>query len=156
MVAAVTTAALFSELDAVDERSAERCGQILHRVADLFISRAPAQTPHEIEVFDDVLVRLVGRGETASLVKLSRKLADIKRSLPKTDRQLALHESAMVSVPVLQSCSLSKELLIEVAQSQGQQHLKAIAGRHSLEPSIATILVQRGDSDVHHMLVRNR
>ena len=156
MVAAVTTAALLSELDAIDGWSAERWGEVLHSVANLFISRANALIPREIELFDDVLVRLASRADTTSLVKLSRKLAAIRCALPKTDRQLVMHESAMVSVPVLQSRSLPKDLLIEAAQAQGQQHLKAIAGRNSLEPSIATILVQRGDSDVHHTLARNR
>jgi Uncharacterised protein conserved in bacteria (DUF2336) len=151
-----TSAALLSELDAIEGWSAERCGRILHRVADLFISRADVRTPREIELFDDVLASLARQGDTTSLVKLVRKLADIERSLPKTDRQLVLHASPMVSIPVLRSRRLPKNLLIEAAQSQGQQHLKAIAGRHSLDPSIATVLVQRGDSDVHHTLVRNR
>jgi hypothetical protein len=83
-------------------------------------------------------------------------LADTKCSLPKTFRHLVLHESAAVSTPILQSRTLPPDLLIDVAQTQGIEHLKAIAGRHSVEPSVGTLLVQRGGSDVHHALVRNR
>src|SRR5689334_10314742 len=113
METVVTSAALLSELDAIEGWSVERCGRILHRVADLFISRADVRTPREIELFDDVLASLAGRGDTTSLVKLGRKLADIERSLPKTDRQLVLHASPMVSIPVLRSRRLPKNLLIE-------------------------------------------
>lgn len=155
-MAAIQTAALLSDLDAIVGWSAERSGQILHRVADLFLSRADELAPCEIELFDDVLVRLTGRGDTPSLAKLSRKLADTKRSLTKTVRQLALHESATVSTPILQSMNLPPDLLIDVAQTQGPQHLKAIAGRHSVEPSVSTFLVSRGNPEVHHALVRNK
>ena len=156
MVAAITTASLLSDLDAIAGWSPERWGQVLHRVADLFTSWAGNLAPPEIGLFDDVLVRLADRSDTASLVKLSRKLPDIKRSLPKTVRWLVLHESAAVSAPVLQLGTLSPDLLIEAAQTRGLGHLKAIAGRHSIDPSVGTFLVQRGDPDVHQTLVRNR
>jgi hypothetical protein len=156
MVGAIATAALLVEIDAIEGWSAERWGQILQRVAELFISRADDLAPREIELLDDVLVRLIDRGDTPSLIKLSRKLADTKRSLPKTVRQLVLHESATVSTPILQSRILPTDLLINVAETRGIEHLKAIAGRHSIEPSVGTILVQRGDSGVHRTLVGNR
>jgi hypothetical protein len=103
MAGAIATAALLFEIDAIEGWPAERWGQILQRVAEMFISRADDLAPREIELFDDVLVRLTDRADTPSLVKLSRKLADAKRSLPKTVRQLVLHESATVSTPILQS-----------------------------------------------------
>jgi hypothetical protein len=147
---------LLSELDTIEGRSPELWGQILHRVTDLFLVRIGDLAPCEIDLFDDVLVRLTDRGDTPSLVKLSRKLADAKRSLPKTLRRLVLHESAAVSTPILQFRDLPADLLNEVAQTKGMEHLKAIAGRHSVEPSIGKFLVQRGDPDVHRTLVRNR
>ena len=156
MVGAIAAAALLFEIDAIEGWPAERWGQILQRVAEMFISRADDLAPREIELFDDVLVRLTDRGDTPSLVKLSRKLADAKRSLPKTVRQLVLHESATVATPILQSRSLPADLLMNVAQARGPEHLKAIAGRHSIEPSLGAVLVQRGDSGVHHALVGNR
>jgi Uncharacterised protein conserved in bacteria (DUF2336) len=156
MMGAMATAALLFEIDAIEGWSAEQWGQILQRVADLFIFRSSDLAPREIELFDDVLLRLVDRGDTPSLVKLSRRLADTERSLPKTVRQLVLHESATVSTPILQSRSLPTDLLIDVAQTHGLEHLKAIAGRHSIEPSIGTVLVQRGDASVHHTLAGNR
>ena len=156
MVAATATAALLSDLDAIEGWSPERWGQVLHRVAGLFASRTDKLAPREIELFDDVLARLADRSDIPSLVKLSRELPDTKRSLPKTVRRLVLHESAAVSTPILQFRSLPPDLLIEAAQTQGLEHLKAISGRHSIEPAIGALLVQRGDSGVHHTLVRNR
>src|ERR1700759_897175 len=153
MVAAI---ALLSELDAIEGWPPERWGQILDRVADLFTSRTDKLAPREIELIDDVLVRLIGRGDTPSVVKLSRRLADTKRSLPKTMRQLVLHQSAAAAIPILQLRDLPPDLLIDVAQTQGIEHLKAIAGRHSLEPSVGTFLVQLGDREVHRILVQNR
>jgi uncharacterized protein (DUF2336 family) len=155
-MAAIATAALLAELEVIEGWSAERWGQILHRVADLFLSRADDLAAREIELFDDVLVRLVDRGDTQSLVKLSRKLADTKRSLPKTIRRLVLHENADVWTPILKGRSVPQDLLVDVVQSHGLGHLRAIAGRHSIEPSLGTFLVLRGDSRVHHSLVQNR
>jgi uncharacterized protein (DUF2336 family) len=156
MVAAIATDALLAELDVIEGWSAERWGQILDRVADLFMSRADNLAAREIGLFDDVLVRLTGRGDTQSLVKLSRKLADTKRSLPKTVRELVLHQDADVWTPILKSRIVPQDLLIDVVQSRGPGHLRAIADRQSIEPSIGTFLVQRGDSRVHHALVQNR
>ena len=98
-------------------------------------SWADKLAPREIELFDNVLVRLADRSDIPSLVKLSRELPDTKRSLPKTVRRLVLHENAAVSTPILQFRSLPPDLLVEAAQTQGLEHLKAIAGRHSIEPS---------------------
>ena len=156
MADATATAALLFEIDAIEGWSAERWGQILLRVAEMFMSRADDLAPREIELFDDVLVRLTDRGDPPSLVKLSRKLADAKRSLPKTVRQLVLHANANVSTPILQSRNLPTDLLISVAETQSLEHLKAIAGRHSIEPPLGTVLVQRGDPNVHRTLAANR
>ena len=98
-------------------------------------SRADKLAPREIELFDNVLVGLADRSDILSLVKLSRELPDTRRSLPKTVRRLVLHENAAVSTPILRiSKSLPPDLLVEAAQTQGLEHLKAIAGRHSIEP----------------------
>jgi len=156
MVAAIAKATLLSELEAIEGWPAERWGQILHRTTDLLASRFAKLNPWEIELFDDVLVRLVDRSDGHSLVSLSHRLPDTIRGMTKTVRRLVLHPDPAVSTPLLQFRSLPPDLLIEAAQTQSLEHLKAIAGRHSIEPALSAVLVERGNSDVHYRLIRNR
>ena len=156
VVAVVASAALLSELDAIEGWSPEQWGRILHRVALLFISRSDSLAARQIDLFDDVLLRLMDRADRDSLVKLSQRLSVTRRTLPRAARRLALDADASVSSPIMKSGGVAHELLLEVAQSQGSGHLQAIAGRHSVDPSVSAVLVQRGDSAVHHTLARNR
>jgi hypothetical protein len=48
MAGAIATAALLFEIDAIEGWPAERWGQILQRVAEMFISRADDLAPREI------------------------------------------------------------------------------------------------------------
>jgi hypothetical protein len=150
------TVALLSELDAIEGWSPERWGQILHRIANLFISRADGLAAHQIELFDDVFVRLMDSADRPSLIKLSQRLSDTKRPPARASRRLALEADPSIWTPILKSGGIADELLLEVAQAGGPNHLAVIAGRHSVDPSVGAILVQRGDSGIHHALVRNR
>ena len=101
--AAVASAALLSELDAIEGWSPERWGHILHRIANLFMSRADGLATRQIELFDDVVVRLMDRADRPSLVKLSQRLSETKRPLPRAFRRLALEADASISTPILKS-----------------------------------------------------
>jgi uncharacterized protein (DUF2336 family) len=155
VVAALASDALLSELDLVEGWSTERWGVILDRITSLFISDAGSLAIRQIELFDDVFMRLMDRVDAQCLVKLSQRLSHIKRSPPRTTRRLALDANPLVSISILRSRTISQELLLEAAQSQGLEHLRAIAARHSVDPPVCAALVQRGDAVIHHLLARN-
>ena len=112
-----TSAALLSELDAIDGWPPERWAEVLHRVTKFFLSHAEGLTAHQIALFDDVFVRLMDRADGELLAQMSQQLTEAKCTLPQATRRLALHEDESVSLPILNSGHLEQALLIEAAQS---------------------------------------
>src|ERR1700716_1870075 len=69
---------LFDDLDAaLQSGSSEKRVAMLRQVTDLFLSEADRLNEEQINVFDNVLVQLVERIETRTLVKISEHLAPI-------------------------------------------------------------------------------
>lgn len=154
MVAA--SAALLSELDAIDGWPPERWADILHRVTKFFLGHADSLTTHQIALFDDVFVRLIDRVDRRLLTQISRQLADAKCVLPQATSRLALHDDESVSLPILKSGSLTQEFLLDVVQSRGSKQRLTIACRHEIAPLVSEALVRCGDRAVHHALADNR
>lgn len=154
---AAPSAALIAELDeAVDGRSPERRADILRQVTSLFLSDAHRLSESQIGVFDDVLIRLIERADTSTLVLLSNDLCQASSAPRKAIRKLAFHQDASVAAPVLKrSNRLSDDDLVEIANTCGQQHLLAISGRQTIHESLSDPLVKRGEVAVHHGLVQN-
>lgn len=153
MVAA--SAALLSELDAIDGWPPERWAEILHRIARFFLDNADGLTTHQIAVFDDVFVRLIDRVDRRLLARISRQLSEAKCTLPQATRRLALDPDESVSLPILGSGGVAQALLLEVAQSCGNRQRLAIARRHEVAPSLSEALVRCGDPAVHLALAEN-
>lgn len=152
-----TSTALIAELDkAVNDRSSQRRAEILRKVTKLFLSDADRFNEAQIDVFDDVLVRLIERVEAKVLAQLSSSLSAVGLAPKEAVRQLAFHEDATVAAPVLgKSKQLSEQDLISIAHVRGQQHLLAISGRETLDEALSDVLVKRGDSAVRNTLVEN-
>ena len=69
---------LFDDLDAaLQSGSSEKRVAMLRQVTDLFLSEADRLNEEQISVFDNVLVQLVERIETRTLVKISEHLAPV-------------------------------------------------------------------------------
>jgi uncharacterized protein (DUF2336 family) len=151
-----TSAALLSELDAIDGWPPERWAEILHRVTKFFLNHAEGLKTHQIALFDDVFVRLMDRADRQLLAQISQQLTEAKCTLPKASRRLALNEDESVSLPILKSGHLEQALLIEAAQSCGSKQRLAIACRYDVVPSVSEALVRCGDRAVHHALAENR
>jgi len=150
------SAALLSELDAIDGWPPERWADILNQVTKFFLGHADSLTTHQIALFDDVFLRLIDRVDTQLLTQISRQLTEAKCALPQATRRLALHEDESISLPILESGSLTQDLLIEVVQScSGKQRL-AVALRHDVGRPVSEALVRCGDQAVHYALAENK
>jgi uncharacterized protein (DUF2336 family) len=150
------SAALLSELDAIDGWPPERWADILNQVTKFFLGHADSLTTHQIALFDDVFLRLIDRVDTQLLTQISRQLTEAKCALPQATRRLALHEDESISLPILESGSLTQDLLIEVIQScSGKQRL-AVALRHDVGRPVSEALVRCGDQAVHYALAENK
>ncbi len=150
-------ASLITDLEAaIRTGSRETRADCLRKITNLFLSSSDRFNDEQINLFDSVLGSLVERVETRALAELSNNLAPIPNAPPATIGRLARHDEIAVAGPVLsQSPQLDSNDLIEIATTQSQAHLRAIAGREYLESSVSDILVQRGDREVLKALAQN-
>jgi uncharacterized protein (DUF2336 family) len=152
------TEKLLSEVeDAMASGSLARRGKVVRRVTDLFIVGAAQFGDQEIELFDEVLVRLTVEIEMSARALLAVRLAPVKNAPPRIIRTLAFDDEIDVAGPVLeQSERLDDSTLVETARKKGQEHLLAISRRHALSEPITDVLVERGDQQVVLSAAENR
>lgn len=148
---------LVVELDgAIRDASSRRRLQMLQQVTHLFLSSASRLGERQIDVFGDVLLRLIEGAEPDMLAPLSMIFCGQASAPQEVIRLLARHEEAMVAVPILlKSETLSKDDLVEIANDRGRQHLLAISGRKTLDEALTDALLKRGDMAVYCALARN-
>ncbi|HVT54753.1 MAG TPA: DUF2336 domain-containing protein [Xanthobacteraceae bacterium] len=148
---------LISELE-VSLRSGSRDDRVtsLRRVTDLFLATSDRLNDEQIEVFDDVLSRLMEHVETKALSEFSQRIAPIDTAPNDVVQTLARNDEAEVAEPVLtQSKRLSNDDLIEIAETKGQSHLRAISSRKQLAAPVTDALLRHGDRDVVDRLAGN-
>ena len=150
---------------ALSSGSSEKRLETIRRVTDLFLSSAGSYKSEQIDLFDNVLERLVKTIEIRAiadvsariaLAELSAQLAPVSQAPPSVVRRLARNDEITVAGPVLrESARLSAEDLIEVAQTKGEQHLLAIAGRWWLKEVVTDALLARRYPSVSRRIVNN-
>jgi len=148
---------LIAELeDAIQGGSRDKRVDTLRRVTDLFLTDADRLNDQQIEVFDEVLGRLIKNVEEKTLAELSRRLGPVNNAPIEVLRKLARDDNIMVAEPVLtQSPRLSSNDLVEIANTKSQAHLLAISSRKRLDVTVTDVLVQRGDQQVVRRVAGN-
>jgi uncharacterized protein (DUF2336 family) len=130
--------------------------EMLTRITDLFIGGAARYSEEQIGVFDDVMVRLVSAIEAKARAKLAHRLAPIANAPSSVIHMLAFDDDIDVAQPILkQSDRLEDPALVASANTKSQQHLFAISQRRSLSEVVTDVLVERGDREVVHSVVKN-
>jgi uncharacterized protein (DUF2336 family) len=142
--------------EAIQNGTEEKRIATLRSVTNLFLSDAERFNETQITLFDNILCHLVKRVERRAIIELSRRLAPVDNAPVETIRRLAQDHSIAIAQPVLsQSARLTTGDLVEIAETKGQQHLLAIAGRNKLASVVTDILVTRGDHEVRSTLAEN-
>lgn len=141
---------LLTELDStLTTASGERQLSILRKVTDLFLHRSQDYSGDQVAVFDDVICRLIERGEHSALLELSTKLAPVGNAPINVVLQLSKEDDIAISGPILEmSPVVPEETLAEIAKTKGQHHLAAIASRPLICEAVTDVLVERGNSEV--------
>jgi uncharacterized protein (DUF2336 family) len=135
--------------DAFARRDVGRRTETLQRITDLFMSTASRHSPEQIELFDEVMRRLLAELETSARAAYGHRMARIAEAPPEVIRALALDDALEVAAPVLQhSEGLDDHILLESAKTKGQGHLMAISRRRALAEAVTDVLVERGNSEV--------
>ena len=148
---------LFDDLDAaLQSGSSEKRVAMLRQVTDLFLSEANRLNEKQISVFDDVLVQLIERIETRTLVEISERLAPIANAPIDLTMNLARHSEIEIARPILTNSSrLTTAGLIEIAKTESQEHLLAISERVQIETTVTDVLLDRGNQAVVHSVAGN-
>lgn len=153
-----SAASLISELDeALSGTNSTRRVETLRRVTDLFLANADRYDPGQIEIFDDVLGRMIEYIEDHALAELSRRLAPVGNAPPNLVRNLAMRDAIDIAGPVIeQSNSLTTPDLVAIAATKSQDHLLAMSGRGGLEEAVTDVLVERGNAAVARKVAVNQ
>jgi uncharacterized protein (DUF2336 family) len=135
--------------DAFTRRDVGRRTETLQRITDLFVSTASRHSPEQVELFDEVMRRLLVELETSGRAAYGHRMAKVAEAPPNVIRALALDNALEVAAPVLQhSESLDDSVLVESARTMGHGHLLAISRRKTLAEAVTDVLVERGNSEV--------
>jgi len=162
-------AADFSIVDEVDAAihagSAEKRLETIKRVTDLFLLSAGTFNGEQIELFDNVLERLIRTIEIRAvadisarmaLAEMSSQLASVAQAPPAVVRRLADNDEIAIAGPVLaESARLSAEDLVEIAETKGEPHLLAVSGRWWLKEVVTDALLARRYPKVSRRIVNN-
>ncbi len=150
---------------AINVGSAEKRLDTVKRVTDLFLSSAGSLNSEQIELFDEVLERLIKTIELRAiadisariaLAELSAQLALVAQAPRKVVRRLAGNDEISVAAPVLaESARLSDEDLVEIAATKSEAHLLAISSRWWLKEIVTDALLARRYPSVSHRVIRN-
>jgi Uncharacterised protein conserved in bacteria (DUF2336) len=141
---------------ALTSGSVARRIDILARITDLFTSGVERYSKDQIDLFDDVMMRLVRTVVAKTRAEVAERLTPIAKAPSHLMRLFALDDNIAVAGPVLaRSACLAERDLLEAARTKSQRHLLAIAQRSLLSEALTDILIERGDRDVVRSLVRH-
>jgi len=142
-------------IDLAGEPSSARRRELLREVTDLFFMAPDAHGPREMGLFDDVLLALSTEMETEVQAELAGRMADAEKPPRALLRTLAAAPIAVADPLLRRSSALTEDDLLHVAATQGQAHLRAISGRAEVSRAVSEVIVDRGDDQTLHTLLRN-
>lgn len=148
---------MIAELDASlgTWTSAQRFA-ILRRVCDLFLVHAESCQAEQVSVFDDVMIRLMGKLPSEALVELSGKLAAVDNAPGNVARRLASDNDIAVAGPILtRSNALTDRDLAVIVAEKGVAHVKAVVDRGQLGEATTDALLERGDPRILRTIAAN-
>src|SRR5262245_41447575 len=118
----------------------------VRRLTDLFGTSAETFTDDQIDLFDEVMSRLVEEIDVSARAVFGRRLAEVPQAPPRVMRGLALDDAIEVAGPVLRGSErLEDATLIEGARTKSQQHLLAISRRRALAEPVTDVLLEHGN-----------
>jgi uncharacterized protein (DUF2336 family) len=149
---------VLAELEyAIAHGSSQHRAEILMQVADLFIRDSARYSDDEIDLFDDIIIRLATEIEISTRSLLAQRLAPVAKAPVNIMRMLASDDEIKVAFPVLaQSERIDEAVLVQSARSKSQEHLLAISRRRTLSEMVTDVLVERGNKQVVLSTAKNR
>ena len=135
--------------------AAARNERLLNGLVEHFVATARNLGADHIELFDILILRLLGVAEADARAGVSRRFAPLEVAPPASLSKLARDHITIAAPLLLRSPCLTDELLREIAEFAGQPHLLAISRRAALSDRLTDLLVARGERSVHGSLIHN-
>jgi uncharacterized protein (DUF2336 family) len=152
------TVSVISELEEVLQHgSRAKRIETLQRITGLFLDGASRYNDDHVQLFDEVFGRLIVEIETKARAELSNRIAPVSNAPVRVLSTLANDDDISVAGPVLaQAPRLADAVLIDVAKTKSQDHLRAISGRKAIGEAVTEVLVGRGDREVARRVAGNQ
>ena len=136
------------------EQSPGKRHELLRGIAAAFFA-APHRTATEVDLFDQIMDKVLAEVEPLARKELAEHLADLEQAPRRTLVRLA-GDAIEIAAPVLmRSPALTDDDLEPIAREKSQEHLFAIAQRPTLSERLTDILVERGDENVAQAVTSN-
>lgn len=137
------------------ERSSDKRRELLRALADRFFSHTARPTSAELDLFDEIIERVLTDIEPIARSELAVRMADLN-AVPRRTLVALANDDITVAEPLLaRSPALRDDDLVRIATIQSQGHLTAIAQRAKLSEKVTDVIVRRGDSIVVETVTGN-
>jgi uncharacterized protein (DUF2336 family) len=134
-----------------------RSFDIMRKITDLFVEGSDIFSVNQIEVFDDIILRLVEHNGPKGAIEVSAKLAPCAKAPAKVVRKLSSDNNLAVAGPFLQGkFNLPEADLVGYVRTKRKEYLALIASRPELTEAVTDVLFERGDIDIFRIVLCNR
>ena len=138
------------------EKSSEKRVELLRRIADAYAAHADHGMTAEQYLFNEVVSRLIDKMAAPDRASASATLAGMPSLPDALVRRLATDTDIDVARPIIRDyAAIPEPVLVDVANTASQEHLRVIAGRMLVTPPVTDAVVSRGDRTVVGILAGN-
>jgi len=138
------------------EKSSQKRVELLRRIADAYAAHAEPGMTAEQYLFNEVVAKLIDKIAGPDRAAAATTLAAMPNLPDGLVRKLATDADFDVAHPIIRDyAAIPEPILIDVAKTGSQAHLRVIAGRAEVTPPVTDVVVERGDRSVVGILARN-
>lgn len=138
------------------ERSSDKRVELLRRIAEVYATHAEPPVATERYLFNEVVSKLVDKLCGPDRTVASCTLARMKNLPNGVVRTLASDADIAVAQPMIRDYkAMPERILVDIARTGSQEHLRVIAAREDVTPPVTDVVVERGDTTVVGILAAN-
>lgn len=138
------------------EKSSEKRRQLMGRVADHFVEGSEDYTTKELNLFGQVISRLLKETDIKSRSELCEKISRNTNTPHDLALQLASEEIEVARPMLENSPNLTANDLLSLVESQGTGHRVAISHRSDLNEQVTDELIKHGECEVLRAIAGNK
>lgn len=138
------------------EKSSKKRLKVLRRITDLYLATDHQKSAAVRYMFNEVVVYLLEHIDSHDLAKAAEDYSTLAHIPSTLAHRLATNADHNVARPIVENYrALSDETLLTVANSGSQDHLRSVACRPTIAPSISDIVAARGDQATVRKIAAN-